>query len=381
VDELNKILFKGGVPGEENIFERLLASNSLTELGIAIAIAAGSYLLLMATKRIAGRFFAGMARRRNSFTPRFISETFARSGSFFIAVIALYIGSLFLDLAPKAMGVIDRILVIAIIFQSARWLSHVIKLAVEHYQEIHAQDSPDSPKFPVRLIGIVVRSVAWAIAFSLALQAVGFDVTSLVAGLGISGIVVALAAQNIVGDLFASMMIMVDKPFIVGDVISLDGMIGIVLSIGVKTTRVRSLDGELLLFSNHDLLKSRLRNYMNIAERRSVFKVGVEYSTPPDLLERIPGMVREIVEAVPGARLDRGHFARFASSSLEFEFSVYVAGPDYSPFMDAMQAINLAICRCFAQHGIAFAFPTTTVEWGQTAMQRGPGEVGQKTHD
>ncbi|HPH01845.1 MAG TPA: mechanosensitive ion channel family protein [Spirochaetota bacterium] len=360
-------ILSGKIPGETSAFTKILSENSLTDLGIAAGIAAGSFILLFSMKRVVGRFLGRMANRRGTFVPRFFSETFARSGSFFFAVIALDIGSRWLELADRARGVLDRILVVALILQCARWLNHVVKLAVGHYRELHAQDDPNSARVPVRFVGIVVRSLIWIISSSLVLQTIGFDVTSLVAGLGISGIVVALAAQNIVSDLFASLMIVVDKPFVVGDVISLDGMTGRVETVGIKTTRLRSVDGELLLIGNQDLLKSRLRNFMNISERRSVFRIGVEYGTSPELLERIPEMVRTIVESVPGARFDRGHFARFAESALEFEFSVYVEGPDYVDFMNGIQAINLGICRAFAREGIAFAFPTRTIEFGKSA--------------
>lgn len=370
-------ILSGAIPGEASRFGKILSDNSLSDLGISAAIAAGSFILLLSLKRIVGRFLARTATRRGTFVPRFFSETFARSGSFFFAVIALDIGSRWLDLADRARGVLDRVLVIAVILQCARWLNHVVKLAVEHYRELHAQDDPNSARVPVRFVGIVVRSLMWIIAFSLVLQTIGFDVTSLVAGLGISGIVVALAAQNIVSDLFASLMIVVDKPFVVGDVISLDGMTGRVETIGIKTTRLRSLDGELLLISNQDLLKSRLRNFMNIVERRSVFKIGVEYATPPEQLERVPDMVRAIVESVPRARFDRGHFARFAESSLEFEFSVYIEGSEYVDFMNGIQAINLGICRAFAEEGIAFAFPTRTIEFARSARDV-PGRANSR---
>lgn len=358
----------GGVPGESSWLGKIFSSNSLSDLGIAAAIAAGSFIILLSLKRIVGRFLARIARQRETFIPRFFSETFARSGSFFFAVIALDSGSRWLTVGARARGTLDRILVIAVILQCARWLNHVLKLVFEHYRAMHTRDDQNLVKAPVRFMEIVARSLIWAIAFSLTLQSIGFDITSLVTGLGISGIVVALAAQNIVADLFASLMIVVDKPFVVGDVISLDGMTGRVETIGIKTTRLRSLDGEMLLIGNQDLLRSRIRNFMNIVERRSIFTIGVEYSTPPDKLERIPDMVRAIVSSVPNARFDRGHFARFADSALEFEFAVYVRGPNYVDFMDGIQAINLGICRAFAKEGIVFAFPTRTIELAKSAQ-------------
>jgi len=201
----------------------------------------------------------------------------------------------------------------------------------------------------------------WSVVLLLALDNLGMDVTALVAGLGVGGIAVALAAQNILADLFASISIVLDKPFVLGDFVVLDGFAGSVEHVGLKTTRVRSLTGEQLIFSNTDLLGSRLRNYGRMRERRIVFSVGVTYGTSREKLDKIPGILREAVESVPKARFDRAHFKAFGPSSLDFEIVYWVTLPDYAVYMDSQQAINLRIFDRFAAEGIEFAYPTQTL--------------------
>ena len=195
----------------------------------------------------------------------------------------------------------------------------------------------------------------------VALDTAGIDITALVAGLGVGGIAVALAVQNILGDLFASLSIVLDKPFVIGDFIIVGDMMGTVEHIGMKTTRVRSLSGEQLVFSNTDLLSSRIRNYKRMQERRALFRFGVTYQTSRDLLARIPEVVREVIEGRDETRFDRAHFAGFGDSSLDFEVVYYMLVPDYNAYMDTQQAVNLELVGRFEEIGIDFAYPTRTV--------------------
>jgi small-conductance mechanosensitive channel len=174
-------------------------------------------------------------------------------------------------------------------------------------------------------------------------------------------VAVALAVQNILGDLFASLSIALDKPFVIGDFIVVDGIAGTVEYVGLKTTRVRSLEGQQVVFANSGLLGSRIHNYKRLYERRVLFGFGVLYSTPPDTLAAIPDWVRDIVQAQPGARFDRAHFKGFGDSSLNFEVVYFVLDPDYNRYMDIQQAINLALVRRCAAEGVEFAFPTRTL--------------------
>jgi small-conductance mechanosensitive channel len=169
---------------------------------------------------------------------------------------------------------------------------------------------------------------------------------------------VALAAQNILGDLFASLSIVLDKPFVMGDFIIVGSQMGTVEKVGLKTTRVRALSGEQLIFANTDLLQSRIQNFKRMQERRVVFTIGVLYETPREKLAEIPRIIREIVESQDGTRFDRSHFKEFGDFSLNFETVYYVQVPDYNVYMDVQQAINLAMFERLAAEGIEFAYPT-----------------------
>jgi small-conductance mechanosensitive channel len=201
----------------------------------------------------------------------------------------------------------------------------------------------------------------WTIILLVALDNLGFNVTTLIAGLGISGIAIALAVQNILGDLFSSFSIVLDKPFVIGDFIIIDEYLGTVEYVGIKTTRIRSLSGEQLIFSNSDLLKSRIRNFKRMFERRVVFSVSVVYGTSHENLVKIPKMIREIILNQDRVRFDRAHFKEYGAYSLNFEIVYWIQNPDYNVYMDTQQNINLAIYEQFNREGIQFAYPTQTV--------------------
>ena len=179
--------------------------------------------------------------------------------------------------------------------------------------------------------------------------------------LGIGGIAIALAAQAILGDLFSYFVIFFDRPFEVGDFILVGDKVGVVEYTGIKTTRIRALGGEQLVFSNTDLTNSRIHNFKQMERRRVVFKLGVIDQTKAEQLEEVTKIVREVIEQQPDASFDRGHFASYGDFSLNFEFVYYVTGGDYVKYMDTQQAINLEIYRAFEQRGIEFAYPTQTV--------------------
>ena len=215
--------------------------------------------------------------------------------------------------------------------------------------------------------GWVLFGAIWALALLFGLDQLGFDVTALVAGLGIGGIAVALAVQNILGDLFASAAIVLDKPFMVGDFIVVGTNAGTVEKVGLKTTRVRSLSGEQLVFTNAQLLNSQIRNFKRMQERRIAFSIGVTYETPLEKLRQIPAWLKAAVESRPQARFDRAHFKEYAEFSLAFEIVYYVLSADYAVYMDRQQAINLALFEKFAAEGVAFAYPTRTLYIRQEA--------------
>ncbi|HSB55513.1 MAG TPA: mechanosensitive ion channel family protein, partial [Gemmatimonadales bacterium] len=205
------------------------------------------------------------------------------------------------------------------------------------------------------------RSLLWVVLVLLVLDNLGVNISTLMAGLGIGGVAIALATQNILGDLFASLSIVLDKPFVVGDFIVVGDLMGTVERVGLKTTRLRSLSGEQLIFANADLLGSRVRNFKRMSERRVLFDLGVTYETQAATLSRIPAMLREIVDAERGVRFDRAHLRSFDASAVTFEVVYYILDPDYNRFMDTQQRINLAIFRRFEAENVEFAYPTQTL--------------------
>lgn len=211
------------------------------------------------------------------------------------------------------------------------------------------------------LLSWALRTVLWAVVLLAVLSNVGVNITAFVASLGVGGIAVALAVQNILGDLFASLSIAVDKPFEVGDLIGIDTFVGTVQFIGLKTTRIRSLNGEQIIISNTDLLKQMVKNYKRMEERRIVFKFGVTFNTSPEQAEAIPKIVKRLVESNDRLRFDRAHFQGFGDSSLDYEVVYIVKEPDYNTYMDAQQTLNLQLMRELATLGVDFAFPTRTV--------------------
>jgi small-conductance mechanosensitive channel len=199
------------------------------------------------------------------------------------------------------------------------------------------------------------------VVLDLILANLGVEISTLVASLGVGGIAVALAAQNVLGDLFASLSIILDRPFEVGDFIVVGPQRGTVERIGLKTTRVRSLDGEQIVFGNADLLTSRVQNFKHLQERRVLLRFGVLYSSPAEAVAKVPGVVQRIIEAQENLRFERAHFSGFGASSLDFEVVYWCLSPDYVRFMDLQQAVNLALLQAVRTEGLDFAFPTQSL--------------------
>jgi len=252
--------------------------------------------------------------------------------------------------------------VVAIVLATILVVRAIISMANFMLQS-YIMKSTDSTGGEKQLKGIrgLVNFAIWAIALVFLLDNLGVKISAVVAGLGIGGIAVALAAQAVLGDLFSYFVIFFDKPFEVGDFIIVGDKMGVVEYIGIKTTRIRALGGEQLVFSNTDLTNSRVHNFKKMEKRRVVFSLGVIYQTPAEKLKAIPQIVKNIIEAQKEAIFDRGHFSSYGDFSLNFEFVYYVTGADYSKYMDTQQAINLAVFEAFEKEGIEFAYPSQTL--------------------
>lgn len=277
-----------------------------------------------------------------------------------IAAVSFFAGVQLLSIPAQADLVIGKCLILFLLIQSSIWGSCAITFWIERYMKKRASEDL-AVATTVGLISFMAKVLLYSTIFLLALSNFGINITALVAGLGVGGIAVALAAQNILGDLFASLTIVLDKPFIVGDFIIVGEFLGTIEHIGLKTTRLRSLSGEQLIFSNADLLQSRIRNYKRMNERRVVFSVRVIHQTPLEKLKRIPEIIRETIERNSLARFDRCHFNSIGEFALNIETVYWVGSPDYAVYMNVQQEFNLEILRRFGDEGIQFAYPTQNI--------------------
>ncbi len=325
----------------------------------AVATAIG--VALYAIKHVLGRRLAALAARTATQIDDVASELLSRTRHYFILALALRGGVHALTLRPLARDVLDDVTNIAVLLQVAVWGSGLINFWLQKWSRAR-NGGESATSATINAIGVIARGALWSVVALIALKNIwDFDVAALVTGLGVGGIAIALAVQNVLGDVFAALSIVLDKPFDVGDTIAVDSATGTVEHIGLKTTRIRALGGEQIIFSNTDLLKSRVRNLRRMAERRVVFNVGITYDTPADKVEQLPGIIRSIIEASEHTRFDRAHFARFMDSSLEFEVVYYMTTNDYLTYMNTQQQVNLALLRRFNAEKIAFAFPTRTI--------------------
>ncbi len=326
---------------------------------IAIGITVGLFVAGKLVLRGVIHHLEGISVRTSTRVDDHLVAALKATKSTLLFLFAAWIGAQWLELGG-AEATVDRVGFFVVVLQLAIWAERFGLGLLFRYGRKRAGES-GSIGAGIVWISYLLRVGLWSTVVLLIISNLGYDVTALIAGLGIGGIAIGLAMQNILGDLFASLSIVLDKPFEVGDFIIVGDLMGSVEKVGIKTTRVRSLSGEQLVFSNSDLLTSRIRNFKRMYERRVVFGFGVIYQTTPEHLEEIPRLVKGFVEEREMTRFDRAHFKGFGESSYDFEVVYYVLTPDYALYMDIQQMINLALVRAFAERGIEFAYPTRTL--------------------
>jgi small-conductance mechanosensitive channel len=344
-----------------DFFDSTFADNTVRAWLASVGIALVSFFLLRyVTAGVLGRLAHVASRTRNKWDD-VLAEALNGTRSLALLAVAVYAGAHALALPGDVSGILRSITVIALLMQAGLWVSRGLTAWLVHRTEEDAADEP-ARVMTMNVIGIAAKVVLWSMVLLLTLDNLGVDVTALVAGLGVGGVAVALAAQSILGDLFASLSIVLDKPFVLGDFLVVGDFLGSVEAIGLKTTRLRSLSGEQVVFSNSDLLGSRVRNFGRMYERRVVLKLGVTYQTTRDQLGAIPGILRGAIEGQRDqVRFDRSHMAAYGDFAIIFESVYYVLSSDYARHMDIQQAIFLKIHEEFEEQGIEFAYPTQTV--------------------
>jgi len=340
-----------------DFFELQFLENSLTAWFTALGVGAGVYLLLMLLRGILRRRVKRLDNQGKLHGAALVKRLLGDLRGIFILALAVWVGTRWLSLPGSAANTL-RIAVMAVaLFQAGLWIVAVVESLIDRRVRQASQDD-SARRTTLNALGIIAKIVVWTMIILIGLENLpNVDVSSVITGLGIGGIAIGLAVQNILGDLFSSLTIALDKPFVIGDSIAVGEFTGTVEHIGLKSTRVRALSGEQLIFSNSDLLSSRIRNYKRMEERRVAFTLRVDFDTPPEKLERIPGLLREVIVPQQHAVFDRAHFQSISELGLQFEVVYRVTTAEYDAFVALQNSINFEIHRRLRAEGIELARP------------------------
>jgi small-conductance mechanosensitive channel len=342
--------------------ERIFYGNTIADWLVAgiLGLAVWSALSLMR------RLIAARAKRyagdHRSTPIRLLFYLAGNTKQFFFLALALFAGQEGLTLTPRLQHAVWNFALILILLQVGLWAGRSLRFYLELKEMERGSDRLFAGSLDI--INFVARLVVWSVLTLVALDNLGVNITALLAGLGVGGVAVALALQNVLGDLFASLSIALDKPFVVGDSLNIDTYTGSVEHIGIKTTRLRSETGEQIILSNADILKSRVRNYGRMPEQRVLTTLRVAYTTPTEVLAGIPKLLENIVRGQVNARFERCHLRTLGESSLQFELSYFAQQPKLNPMLDLQQIVNFQIIDEFRRLGIEFALPMQHVVLG-----------------
>ncbi|MFM1793735.1 MAG: hypothetical protein RL642_120, partial [Bacteroidota bacterium] len=276
-----------------------------------------------------------------------------------VRVLIIYFSVELLELKPSVEKWLNIAYGVVVLYFAVTLLLALVRRLLE--AQVMKLENGETKLKQIGGIMVVLKIVVWSIGLLVLFSNLGYNVTTILTGLGIGGIAIALAAQNILGDLFNYFVIFFDRPFEVGDFITVDDKKGTVEYIGIKTTRIRSITGEQLIIANSNLTGSRIHNFKRLESRRVVFTIGVVYGLPIEKLKMIPSIIKQIVSKSELVRFDRVHFNRYGDFSLDYEVVFFVDTPDYNVYMDILQQINFDIYEQFAAEKIDFAFPTQTL--------------------
>ena len=354
-----------------DFLSRSFLGNTALDWIIALVVAAVVWAVVRIVFRIVLSRMKALAAKTETDIDDLVTELLEKTKGLFVALVAVYAGARSLELPPEIDSIFTRLLVVGFLIQGAFWANGVVNYLLGSWAARKFEGDPTITT-AMGSVGFLIRFAVWATFIMLALDNLGIDVGPLVASLGIGGLALGLALQGTLSDLFASFSIIFDKPFAVGDYIQVGSLAGTVEHVGLKTTRVKSLTGEQLVFSNSDLLGSRIQNFQRREERRCAFTLGVTYDTTPEQLERIPGLIKEIIESQENTRFDRCFFMTFGDSALNIDTVYHMQVPDFATYGATHHSINLEIFKRFAEEGIEFAYPTQTIH--VEGVERGVGD-------
>jgi small-conductance mechanosensitive channel len=343
----------------QDTLQHTIFGNTILAYIIALAIVLIGVFLVKGVKGILLSRLEARAEETSSSLWSFLAASLRKSLFPVLYFGSFYAGVRSLDLSQGLEKIVDGLAVIIFTFLGIRFVATLFDQWIVGYWI-------EKEKDPVRKISLkaflpIVKVLVWSVGIVFLLDNLGFEISAVLAGLGIGGIAVALAAQAVLGDLLGYLTILFDRPFDIGDFVIVGDFMGSVEHVGIKTTRIRSLSGEQLIFSNKDITDSRLHNYKRMDKRRIVFSFGVTYQTGSDQLREIPEIVKNIIEGIEDTNFDRAHFASYGDFSLNFEVVYYVLSPDYNKYMDTQQKINFALKEEFEKRGVDFAYPTQTL--------------------
>jgi small-conductance mechanosensitive channel len=350
----------------QELFDQTYFGNAAWRWIVAGAITLGAFFILLSLRRLTRSQYKRLATTAREEFLEIPLHVAARTTVWFLLIASVFLGLQTVELPPKAARILLTVFTVASFWQIGLWATTAVLAALERKQrKTLAVDRAAAGTLGI--IAFMARITIWSFVLLLTLSNLGIQIQPLLAGLGIGGIAVALAAQNILGDLFASLSITLDRPFVLGDTLQVDDFVGTVEYIGVKSTRLRSVNGEQIIMPNSNLLTSRVRNHTRATERRVVFTISVGQQTPPAVLQKIPGLIRSLIESHEDVRFDRSHFAKIAAASFDFEAVYVVKTTEYNRHMDILQELNLRLVEAFEKEGIAFAYPAQRLYLEQQA--------------
>lgn len=345
------------MPDLSELLDSRYFGNTTAQWLAAGAVFVGVLLALLLIRRVVSAQYKKMAATPKVELLELPLMVASRTTLLFILVAASFAALQLLVLPLKISRLAMTLFTIVAFWQAGAWSTAAVLAALERKRNV-ALTSDRATAGTLGVIGFIARATIWSLVLLLTLDNLGIEIKPLLAGLGIGGIAVALAVQNVLGDLFASLSITLDRPFIVGDALSVDGFSGTVEYIGVKSTRLRSVDGEQIIMPNSSLLNSRLRNFARMSERRVVLTFGVSLETPREKIARLPAMIQTVIESYSDVRFDRSHFAKIGPTSFDFETVYIVQTSDYKRHMDVLQEVLLRILEILDEEDIALAEPT-----------------------
>jgi small-conductance mechanosensitive channel len=340
-------------------FQELLLGIPPTDWLISAIVGVVVWAALWILRDLIASRYKKYSSARNPTLIRLIAYLIGNTKQILFFAVALDVAQESLTLPDRVQRIVSNTVLILILIQVGLWAGRSVRFYLEMKELERGADRVFSGSLDI--INFVAQMLIWSLLILVALDNLGVNITALLAGLGVGGVAVALALQNVLGDLFASLSIALDKPFVIGDNLTIDTFVGKVEHIGIKTTRLRSDSGEQIILSNADILKSRVRNFGRLPQQRILATIRLSYATPAEKLKEMPQLLQRIVREYSQARFERCHLRSLGESSFQFELSYFVQQPAVNSLLDLQEAVNFRIIEEMRRLGVDFAYPAQLV--------------------